>query len=73
MKRTENGITRIYGLFAYPKRVKCPVVLLCHDVNSSVDKEYVDFFLNLKYAVLMCDMFGEAEDRKYTYYPKELE
>ena len=72
-RRTESGITRIYGLFAYPKKVKCPVVLLCHDVNSSVDKEFVDFFLNLKYAVLMCDMYGEAEDRKYTYYPVELE
>ena len=73
-KKIGDAVTRIYGVLAYPKgKERLPVVLLVHDADSSIDYSYVNFFLRQNFAVFMCDMYGKAEGRKYTYYPEELE
>lgn len=72
-RRFGDAVTRIYGVLAYPKgRENLPVILLVHDTDSSVDTSFIDFFLSMNFAVLMCDMGGKAEGRKYTYYPDAI-
>lgn len=71
--KTESGVTRVFGVFAHPdNNKKLPCILLCHDTNSSVDLTYVDYFLKMGFAVFMCDMYGVAENRKYTFYPDDI-
>ncbi|MEG2116907.1 MAG: hypothetical protein RRZ69_04440, partial [Clostridia bacterium] len=61
-KKTKAGITRIYAVIALPKSVQNPpVVLLCHDFNNSIDKSYIDYFIKMNFAVMMCDMYGHYE------------
>ncbi|MEG1806029.1 MAG: dienelactone hydrolase family protein, partial [Clostridia bacterium] len=72
-KKTNAGITRIYAVIALPKSVQNPpVVLLCHDFNNSIDKSYIDYFIKMNFAVMMCDMYGHYEGRKYTFYPDDI-
>lgn len=73
-RKTVTGQTRIFAVLALPKKVKNPsVILLCHDSKSSIDYEYIDFFINLGYAVFMCDTYGKSEGRKYTFYPNDID
>lgn len=72
-KKTEKGVTRIYAVLACPKTALNPsVVLLCHDFNSTIGKSYIEYFLKMNFAVLMCDMYGKFEGRKYTFYPDDI-
>ncbi len=72
-RKCGDEVTRIYGVLAYPEgKEHLPVVLLVHDTDSSVDQSYIDYFLSMNFAVFMCDMYGKAENRKYTYYPDAL-
>lgn len=71
--KSGDGVTRIYGVLAYPKdREPLPVVMLIHDTDSSIDQSYINYFLSMNFAVFMCDMYGKADGRKYTYYPDGL-
>ena len=71
--KTEMGITRVFSILAYPKKVQnAPVVLVCNDPQYGIDRSYIDYFLRMGFGVFMCDTNGMSDDGKYTFYPDDI-
>ncbi len=74
-QRLSGGVCRIFGVFAYPTNAKgkLPCVLLVHDRGGKIDFSYIDYFLNLGVAVLMCDYSGKRDGERHTIFPPSHE
>ena len=72
-RQTDKGRVRIYGLYAKQKANSKGSILILPDCDSSIDEEFVLYFVKQGYDVLFIDYCGEREGVKnFTKYPSDI-
>ncbi len=70
----EDGVSRIYAVFAYKKGKKdLPAIVLISDVGSPVDQKEISFWAKKGYAVFGFDNMGKNDEQEhFTQYPESV-